>query len=237
MKKQAKLLTQKLVRPTLDDVKLKTNQINNNHRHKLRQAKERLMASSNSDESSNDYRTFLDKQSLHIASKIAFELLDSVKTKSVNGEFIFNSPTAQSLPIDNKELNKKIDNINALDNFGLNEIDKEMEEKTFNILNRSKETVINYKKMLEYLAEKMNFKVNYQSLMGVSNLKFLFPTIFDFKNLIIVYFISERWLCSLLRKFINISRHRKATKWSRFHSHRIVQFSFSLCTRILVIKI
>ena len=38
----------------------------------------------------------------------------------------------------------------------------------FDLLNGSSGNTVNYKKMLEYLSNTIGFKVNYQSLLGVS---------------------------------------------------------------------
>lgn len=90
--------------------------------------------------------------------KIAYELLESVKNNPDSNEF--KSPTAELLDELTKE-QKPEESVNV------NDIDKMIEDKAFKILNGSGNTIINYKKILEYLSDKMKFKVNYQSLMAV----------------------------------------------------------------------
>jgi hypothetical protein len=101
--------------------------------------------------------TVLDNESINKIYKIAHELLEYVKNNPESKEL--KSATAESLESNNN--NKPDESIN------INDIDKIIEDKAFEILIGSGNTIINYKRILEYLSEKMKFKVNYQSLMGV----------------------------------------------------------------------
>ncbi len=114
--------------------------------------------------------------------KIAYELLESVKNNPDSSEF--KSETAESLEIKENKSNESVN---------VNDIDKIIEDKAFKILNGSGNTIINYKRMLEYLSEKMKFKVNYQSLMavGLFNL-FIYK---KNKNLTEFFHLLERWSC------------------------------------------
>lgn len=99
---------------------------------------------------------------MEICSKIALELLESIKTDDPNvakENVEFYSKTAEEIQ-KSRETNGPV--LSAKD---LDEIDSHEKKLQFKILNHGKE--INYKGALDYLANCMNFKCNYQSILGV----------------------------------------------------------------------
>ena len=103
---------------------------------------------------------------LDLIYKIAFELLESVEKKKNNSSDLslreFCSETAEQLLSKNKLKQEENDNKQSETN------QKTQEELIqFKILNGGLDSV-NYKQILEYLAETIGFKVIYQSLLGVS---------------------------------------------------------------------
>jgi hypothetical protein len=125
--------------------------------------------------------TDFDKKSLDTVYKIASELLESFKIKKeplsendndsenqvpssfsskANSQIEFYSPTAEMILKENGDSSVIVQEI---------ETERETEEKKiqFKILNGGNND-INYKKALDYLGMVMKFKINYQSLLGVS---------------------------------------------------------------------
>ena len=93
----------------------------------------------------------LDHASVELTYKIAHELLESAKSKEANNEF--ESKSAENMISEcGRPVNIKSEEENA--------------KIQFKILNGGS-NIQNYKKMLEYLAETVGFKANYQSLLGV----------------------------------------------------------------------
>jgi hypothetical protein len=160
--------------------KLPTSQ--NYHQQKLKSIKEQLKLNSNTDETT---LTDFDKKSLETVYKIASELLESFKIKKepllengndstnlsenqspstfstkANSQVEFYSPTAERILKENGDSSVIVQEI---------ETERETEEKKiqFKILNGGNND-INYKKALDYLGMVMKFKINYQSLLGVS---------------------------------------------------------------------
>lgn len=126
---------------------------------RMKQAKEKIsMKSGHTSQSSK----LIDRASLNKIYKIARELLDSVRSPSW-GSGGFKSATAETLDSNGKSSNDDRED-------ELHEMDKAIEEKTFKMLNGDALNTVNYKKMLKYLAEKMDFEVIYQSLMGKNGL-------------------------------------------------------------------
>ncbi len=104
----------------------------------------------------------MDMKHLDSVFKIAQELLDSVTSKSsssANSNREFYSETAEQLLKSKKNQNDQSSTESAAES--------EENKIQFKILNGGVDA-INYKKMLEYLADTLSFKVIYQSLLGVS---------------------------------------------------------------------
>jgi len=100
--------------------------------------------------------------------KIAYELLESVNKSENSGEF--KSETAEKLLLreasrKSVDMQKKEDEEVEDNDDELLDSEKRLEDMKFHILNGGS-TIINYKKMLDYLAKCMHFEVNYQSLLG-----------------------------------------------------------------------
>jgi len=166
----------------------------NYHQQKLKSIKEQLkLNSNNEDATTNDF----DKKSLETVYKIAHELLESLRVKKEKPENGTESPNSDS---ENRtstfstntsqiefysptaELILKENGDSTIIKHEI-ETDKESEEKKiqFKILNGGNND-INYKRALDYLAMVMKFKINYQSLLGVSE-SFKFTIKFKQKSL------------------------------------------------------
>lgn len=101
----------------------------------------------------------LDAKTFELVYRIAHELLESVSQKPSESNLEFFSQSAETyLKEKGVELNLKSDRESP---------EKlEIERAQFEILNGGVK-VANFKKMLDYLATAIGFKVNYQSLLGV----------------------------------------------------------------------
>jgi hypothetical protein len=107
-------------------------------------------------------------ENLKVVYKIASELLESVNNSENAGEF--RSETAEKLRREASIKNLGIkpnndDEEDENDDGELLDSERQLEDMKFQILNGGS-TIINYKKMLDYLAKCMHFEVNYQSLLG-----------------------------------------------------------------------
>jgi hypothetical protein len=126
---------------------------------KLKKIQENIANNQSKMNDSND----LDQKGLELVSKIASELLESVKNNSDsnNQSKEFYSPTAEQFLKKNGKSSQQLDEDNNQD-----ETNKEETKIQFKILNGGTDS-INYKKILEFLAKTLCFKVSYQSLLGV----------------------------------------------------------------------
>ena len=126
---------------------------------KLKKIQENIANNQSKMNDSND----LDQKDLELVSKIASELLESVKNNSDsdNQSKEFYSSTAEQFLKENGKSSQQLDEDNNQD-----ETNNEETKIQFKILNGGTDS-INYKKILEFLAKTLCFKVNYQSLLGV----------------------------------------------------------------------
>ncbi len=125
---------------------------------KLKKIQENIAYNQSKIKESND----LDQKGLDLVYKIASELLESVKKNGDSTEQSkeFYSPTAEQYLKKNENLSQQSDN-------DIQEATNNDEAKIqFKILNGGTDS-INYKKILEFLAKTLCFKVSYQSLLGV----------------------------------------------------------------------
>ena len=149
-------------RKALKTIKTPMNQSQTNHINKQQKIKQiqQIIANNQSKLSG-----ILDQKNLDLVFKIASELLESVPD-NINSDKEFYSATAEQILNKNGKLNEDEQE---------HESEREQVEKKiqFKILNGGLDS-INYKKMLEYLADVLSFKVNYQSLLGVNLFSFIY---------------------------------------------------------------
>lgn len=101
----------------------------------------------------------LDAKTFELVYRIAHELLESVSQKPSESKLKFFSQSAETY------LKEKGVEVNSESDRESRE-KLEIEQAQFDILNGGVK-VANFKKMLDYLAMTIGFKVNYQSLLGV----------------------------------------------------------------------
>jgi hypothetical protein len=105
----------------------------------------------------------LDTKTFELVFRIAEELLESVKGVNQLADITvsqFNSPSAESYLREKGVELKTAESDESPEQL-------ELKQAQFEILMGGNK-VANYKKMLDYLAMTIGFKVNYQSLLGVS---------------------------------------------------------------------
>jgi hypothetical protein len=106
-------------------------------------------------------------------------LLESVRSKTQHENSTTESSSSVRVPLENSQLAinysqnefhsptaESIQKAKVIVDSNPADIETDEEKKQFQILSHG--NIINYKKMLEYLSNTMNFAVNYQSLLGVS---------------------------------------------------------------------
>jgi len=110
---------------------------------------------------------------IKLACKIAWELLSS-RSGPIPSNVDFYSPSAAAV----LEQRGTLSDVSLLLEMAAK--DSEEDRMQFKVLNGGGADVVNYKKMLEFLAEVMKFKVNYQSLLGRDG------TVYSYVNLSIL---------------------------------------------------